>query len=73
MKHLELKELTRYLKKNLKKKVSISKALVISYILTGLVGIQSMAEYDIKEDGDYVIRVNEHHVCLLYTSPSPRD
>ncbi len=64
MKHLELKELTRYLKKNLKKKVSISKALVISYILTGLVGIQSMAEYDIKEDGDYVIRVNEHHVWL---------
>lgn len=64
MKHLELKELTRYLKKNLKKKVSITKALVISYILTGLVGIQSMAEYDIKEDGDYVIRVNEHHVWL---------
>lgn len=64
MKHLELKELTRYLKKNLKKKVSITKALVISYILTGLVGIQSMAEYDLKEDGDYVIRVNEHHVWL---------
>lgn len=64
MKHLELKELTRYLKKNLKKKVSITKALVISYILTGVVGIQSMAEYDIKEDGDYVIRVNEHHVWL---------
>lgn len=64
MKHLELKELTRYLKKNLKKKVSITKALVISYILTGLVGIQSMAEYDIKEDGDYVIRVNEHHIWL---------
>lgn len=64
MKHLELKELTRYLKKNLKKKVSITKALVISYILTGIVGIQSMAAYDIKEDGDYVIRVNEHHVWL---------
>lgn len=64
MKHLELKELTRYLKKNLKKKVSITKALVISYILTGVVGIQSMADYDIKEDGDYVIRVNGHHVWL---------
>ncbi|WP_308545045.1 YadA-like family protein [uncultured Sneathia sp.] len=64
MKHLELKELTRYLKKNLKKKVSISKALVISYILTGLVGIQSMAEHDVVEDGKYVVRVNEHHVWL---------
>lgn len=64
MKHLELKELTRYLKKNLKKKVSITKTLVISYILTGVVGIQSMADYDIKEDGDYVIRVNGHHVWL---------
>lgn len=50
MKHLELKELTRYLKKNLKKKISISKALVISYILTGLVGIQSMADYDVVKD-----------------------
>ena len=64
MKHLELKELTRYLKKNLKKKVSITKALVISYILTGVVGIQSMAGYDITEGNDYVIRVNEHHVWL---------
>ena len=65
MKHLELKELTRYLKKNLKKKVSITKALVISYILTGVVGIQSMAEgYDVIKDGKYVIRVNEYHVWL---------
>ncbi|WP_288893158.1 hypothetical protein, partial [uncultured Sneathia sp.] len=66
MKHLELKELTRYLKKNLKKKVSITKALVISYILTGAVGIQSMAEYnyDISKDGEYVIRVNKYHVWL---------
>lgn len=66
MKHLELKELTRYLKKNLKKKVSITKALVISYILTGAVGIQSMAEYnyDVVKDGEYVIRVNKYHVWL---------
>lgn len=64
MKHLELKELTRYLKKNLKKKISISKALVISYILTGLVGIQSMADYDVVKDGKYVVRVNEYHVWL---------
>lgn len=64
MKHLELKELTRYLKKNLKKKVSITKALVISYILTGIVGIQSMADYDIKEEDKFVIRVNEYHVWL---------
>lgn len=65
MKHLELKELTRYLKKNLKKKVSITKALVISYILTGVVGIQSMAdEYYSPEANNYVIRVNENHVWL---------
>jgi len=67
MKHLELKELTRYLKKNLKKKVSITKALVISYILTGVVGIQSMAAdyYDLKDDnGYYIVRVNKNHVWL---------
>ena len=67
MKHLELKELTRYLKKNLKKKVSITKALVISYILTGVVGIQSMAidDYDLKDNnGYYIVRVNKNHVWL---------
>ena len=35
--------------------------------------IVSIGFFKQTEDGEFILRVDEHIICLLYTSPSPRD